>query len=160
MKPTTRVSWADIHSDDSNSFQVPPPAATARRLSAPAPAPPAARRPRVLRVQRSLPIAEDSYAGPVADVHENSRAGINAALKNFGVLLPKEGVVLVEDSNTAGSLLMKRSMPTESNTPEPTTKRVRGPTSFPLDPVFGGPMPLRASPALKKKFPASPAGAN
>lgn len=153
MKPTTKVSWADIHSDDSNSFQVP--VAPQRRLSEAAPT----RRPR-LRVQRSLPVAsDDSYAGPNTDLHENSRAGLNAALKSFGVLLPREGVVVVEDSNTAGSLLMKRTLPNEGATPEPSSKRVRGPTSFPVDPVFGGPMPSRASPgnSLKKKIPSSPA---
>ena len=173
--PDAKMSWADIHSDDSNSFQKPNlkpkvnALATAASSSTAFPtktkltwaavdhgdgacADDQERRPRRQTRSRGLPVAsEDSYAGgPSAEIHENSKIGLNAALKNFGVLLPKEGGVVVEDSNTAGSFLMKRQA--KVDTPEPATKRVRGPTSFPVDPVFGGPMPTRASPgqSLKK----------
>ena len=175
MPRPNKVSWADIHSDDSSSFHaavlknpIHKDAATtfpikrrdehdeeepgtlsekkvttfAKTMVGPTKALPKASIRRPL-----LPVnADDSYATPCG---ENSSSALAAELKNFGVLIPKGGLV-VEDSNTWGLCGSKREREPEKEeqengkvTEEAPTKRARGPTSFPVDPVFGGPMPSR-----------------
>lgn len=139
---TNKVSWADLLSDDSNSFRTPPvPAEKALPKSAPSSLLPRREKTarRKYRALRTLPLnAEDSYKVP----EENSKNSLNADLADFGLWLPKGGVQ-VEDSNTAGVLSNKRPLCEVASGEEtqPPSKRPRG--QFPVDPVFGGVMTSR-----------------
>ena len=179
MAGKSRVSWADIHSEDSSSFQKKPekefPGELPTRISKSPPpsvfpvpkkltqqprslSPVPRNRRNFRRPSAPLPAADDSYASGIPDL-ENSRSGLNADLKNFGILLPKKGIVVVEDSNTLGAASRgasqggvsqaesvtdqcKRTI-SEVSTHEQQAKRARG--AFPVDPVFGGPMPSRST---------------
>jgi hypothetical protein len=148
-KPS-KVSWADLLSDDSNSFRAPPPApapaAAASSLTTTAgPARKGATTRRKFRAMRSIPLnGEDSYRAPV---EENSKNSLNAEIAGFGLWLPK-GEVEVEDSNTQGGISNKRPISdltpdTTISDPQRASKRARG--QFPVDPVFGGEMTTRTS---------------
>ena len=153
-KPS-KVSWADLLSDDSNSFRAPPaiPADSTKVVSPPPAASAAAKKTaaaprRKFRAVRGLPVnAEDSYRAPV---EENSRNSLNAEIAGFGLWLPKGGVE-VEDSNTQG-ISNKRpisEVQMAADDQQPPSKRPRG--QFPVDPVFGGEMTTRGTLATNQK---------